>query len=79
MLNFEVAFEHLLRWEGGYVDDPDDLGGETKYGITKRRYPDLDIGALTAEEARRIYRRDFFDELNLGLLPERLQYIMFDG
>ena len=79
MIDFEAAFEHLLRWEGGYVNDPDDLGGETKYGITKRRYPRLDIRNLTIEDARAIYRRDFFDELNLGLLPERHQYNMFDG
>ena len=79
MIDFAAAFNHLLRWEGGYVNDPDDLGGETKYGITKRRYPRLDIRNLTIEEARAIYRRDFFDALKLGLLPERLQYIMFDG
>ncbi len=79
MINFEQAFAHLLRWEGGYVNDPDDLGGETKYGITKRRYPRLDIKRLTVADARRIYKKDFFDDLKLGLLPDQLQYLMFDG
>ena len=79
MTNFDVAFDHLLRWEGGYVNTPDDLGGETKYGLTKRRYPDLDIAAPTIEEARAMYRRDFFDGLNLGRLPDRHQYSLFEA
>lgn len=59
---FERAVELVLRHEGGYVNDPDDPGGETKFGISKRSYPDLDIRALTEEQAREIYRRDWWDE-----------------
>lgn len=33
---FEKAIEHTLRFEGGYVNDPDDPGGATKYGISLR-------------------------------------------
>lgn len=57
---FDIIINIILRHEGGYVNDPDDLGGETKYGITKRRYPNLDIKNLTKREAIEIYRRDFF-------------------
>ena len=35
--------DRLIEREGGYVNHPRDPGGETKYGITKRTYPDLDI------------------------------------
>jgi lysozyme family protein len=78
-MNFDSAIKHVLRWEGEYVNDKDDLGGETKYGITKRRYPNLNIADLTVEEAVAIYRRDFYEELNINLLPKHLQYIVFDG
>ena len=33
---FEEAFEDLLGIEGGFVDDPVDRGGTTKYGISLR-------------------------------------------
>jgi len=36
---FLKAVEMVLAHEGGYVNDPNDPGGETKYGISKRSYP----------------------------------------
>jgi len=61
MGNFDTAIKHVLEHEGGYVNDPDDPGGETNYGISKRSYPDLDITNLTQAQAIEIYRRDFWD------------------
>src|SRR5690606_38914271 len=55
------AVEMVLRHEGGYVYDPADPGGETKYGISKRSYPQLDIRNLIREQAIEIYRRDWWD------------------
>ena len=52
---FERAFSYVLQNEGVYVNDLDDIGGETKYGISKRSYPNLDIKNLTLEEAQKIY------------------------
>ena len=49
---FDEIIEKVLEHEGGYVNDPDDLGGETKYGITKRFYPDVDIKNLTIDGAK---------------------------
>jgi lysozyme family protein len=46
---FDKAIEIILKHEGGYVNDPDDPGGETKFGITKRNYPTLNIKSLTVE------------------------------
>ena len=48
-MNFNKIIEKVLEHEGGYVNDPTDLGGETKYGITKRFYPDVDIKNLTKD------------------------------
>jgi len=57
--NFERCIAFVLRHEGGYVNDPRDPGGETKYGISKRAYPGLDIKNLTEEQAKEIYRQDY--------------------
>lgn len=57
---FRYAVEVVLRHEGGYVNDPDDPGGETKYGISKRSYPNLDIKRLTREKAAEIYYVDWW-------------------
>ena len=51
-MSFETAFRFTLGHEGGYVDDPRDPGLETKYGISKRSYPAVDIKALTLEQAK---------------------------
>lgn len=65
--NFLKAFAFALKWEvgadlknGGYTNDPQDPGGETKWGISKRSYPRLDIPALTLDAAREIYFRDYW-------------------
>jgi lysozyme family protein len=60
MANFELAIPTVLTNEGGYVNDPDDPGGETNFGISKRSYPSLDIKHLTVEDATAIYLRYFW-------------------
>ena len=58
MANIEPAAKKTLSLEGNYVNDFGDYGGETKFGITKRYYPNVDIANLTIEEAKAIYKRD---------------------
>ena len=60
------------------VDNNQDLGGETNYGIAKRFYPDVDIKNLTKDEAKDIYRRDYWDRNKIEDLPEELRHIFFD-
>lgn len=60
MATFEVAIDELLLQEGGYVNDPQDRGGETKYGISKKSFPHVDIASLTVEEAKNIYRQVYW-------------------
>ena len=57
MAHFERAIDKTLAWEGGYVNDPKDPGGETKYGISKRAHPDVDIKNLSREKACAIYKK----------------------
>lgn len=71
MANFEPAANKTLNIEGNYVNDPGDYGGETKFGITKRWYPDVDIANLTVEQAKAIYKRDFWNKLRLDYLQSQ--------
>lgn len=57
---FERLIGFVLEHEGGYVNDPDDPGGETKYGVSKKSYPHADIASLTIEQAKDIYYEDWW-------------------
>jgi lysozyme family protein len=63
---FNNLIDKVLLHEGGYVCDPADPGGETKYGISKRTYPNLDIKNLTVEDAKDIYYHDWWTPLKCG-------------
>lgn len=76
---FDRAFEAVIGHEGGYVNNPKDPGGETKYGITKRTYPGVDIRNLTLEGAKAIYLRDFWTPLRCEEMPYRTAQNVFDG
>lgn len=82
-MDSKTAFEHavdiILDLEGGYVNDPDDPGGETRFGISKRRYPHLDIPNLTRERAIQIYFCDYWDHYRCPEMPWRLGMAVFDG
>tara|TARA_R100000908_G_C3687869_1_gene103589 strand:- start:135 stop:608 length:474 start_codon:yes stop_codon:yes gene_type:complete len=78
MKTFDEIIEQVLEHEGGYVNDPKDLGGETKYGITKRFYPELNIKELTIEKAKQIYKDDYWDKNRVESLPQELWHIFFD-
>ena len=78
MSKFDEIIEGVLKHEGGYVNDPTDLGGETNFGITKRFYPDVDIKNLTEEGAKEIYKKDYWDKNKVDDLPDDLKHIYFD-
>jgi lysozyme family protein len=75
---FPAAVAHLLAVEGGYVDDPADAGGATKYGITTgtlSRWRGYSVSremvqALTREEASQIYREWFWRPLGCDRLTQ---------
>ncbi len=66
---FEQAVAEVLAWEGGFVNDPHDPGGATKYGISQRQYPDLQIHTLTVADAVALYHRDWWTRYGYGQLP----------
>lgn len=79
MRNFERAMTFVLTWEGEYVNDPKDPGGETKYGISQRRFPDLNIKDLTLEHAKQLYKAYYWKEGNCCDLAHPLDIIHFDA
>jgi len=75
---FDLAFDRLMGHEGGYVNNPADPGGETNWGISKRSYPDVDIKNLTRDQAKEIYRRDFWDSGQMDQFDPAVAYQTFD-
>jgi len=78
LTTFDEIIEITLEHEGGYVNDPNDLGGETHFGIAKRFYPDVDIKNLTKEGAKEIYKKDYWDRNKVDELPDHLKHFFFD-
>jgi lysozyme family protein len=76
--DFRKALQFVLQWEGGYVIDPDDPGGETKWGISKRAHPDLDIALLTPEIAAEIYAKEYWDALGCDGIDFPYNVAVFD-
>lgn len=79
--NFNRAFEEVISIEGGYVNNPKDPGGETKFGISKRAFPNIDIKSLTLNEAKSIYWENYWsnDRLNLDMIDDYcIQLELFD-
>ena len=78
LTQFDDIIEVVLKHEGGYVNDPDDPGGETNFGIAKRSHPNVDIKNLTKDGAKEIYKEHYWDGNKVESLPENLRHIAFD-
>ena len=91
MLSVEQIADEIVAREGGYVNDPDDPGGATNFGVTihtmRRLGLDLDgDGRVTAQDVRRLSRdqaraifvKHYFEEPGIATLPEALQPSVFD-
>jgi len=78
-MTFDQAFEKLIGHEGGYVNHPNDPGGETKYGISKRAYPNVDIKNLSLDQAMRIYKTDYWIGAGCQDVDPVLAFHLFDA
>jgi len=83
-VSFEKAIALVLKREGGYLSPEEalrigDRGGETKYGISKRAYPEVDIKNLTKEQATEIYRKDYWEQVHGDAMPWPLSFFVFDS
>lgn len=84
--NFEKAVDHILEFEGGYVDHPDDPGGATNLGITRatlarfrgRPVSKAEVRALDRDTAAEIYRHLYWDALRCEAMPGGIDLALFD-
>lgn len=67
------------RRKVGYVNDPHDKGGETKYGIAKNANPNLNISQLNLEDAMSAYHDRYWTAGACDVLSYPLNYLHFDG
>lgn len=81
-MEFNEAIKHILKSEGGYVNDPDDMGGETNYGITKRvaiaHGYDGDMKSIPMSLVNDIYKKSYWDKSHCNELPAKVRLIHFD-
>lgn len=77
MAVFSEAIPIVLKNEGDYINDPADPGGETRYGLSKASYPEVDLKTLTVEEATAIYLRDFWKFT--GIVDQAVATKLFDA
>jgi len=90
MKNYDDAFEFVIGAEGGFTADPNDRGNwdtgiigqgnlkGTKYGISAMSYPHLDIEHLEIDDAKAIYRNDYWLPLGCNYISYPKALVIFD-
>ncbi len=83
MTSFDDAFQALLGNEGGYVDNPADPGGATRWGITQRvarkgGYQG-DMRTLPVETAKKIAKAFYWDPLHCDEYDPRIAFQLLDA
>ena len=91
MTSVDEIAKAIIAREGGYVNDKDDPGGATKYGVTigtlKRLGIDVtgdgavnvaDVKALSRDQAKDIFLKEYYERPRIGELPEALRASVFD-
>lgn len=91
MQTVEQIAQEIVAREGGYVDDPDDPGGATNFGVTihtmRRLGLDLtrdgvvdalDVRALTRDQAVTLFIDHYYQRPGIARLPESLHASVFD-
>ena len=86
MADFNKSMVTILEHEGGYVNNPNDPGGATNYGISMRFLADQqnmgdfdgdgdldieDIKNMTVEQATEVYRTCWWDKYNYGAIVDQ--------
>ena len=86
LVNWEKSLKLVLKHEGGFVDHPDDPGGVTNLGVTKKTYENhmckhvsVDhMRNLTVFDVTPIYKKGYWDKIKGDELPCGIDYLVFD-
>ena len=84
--NFDKCLQLVLKHEGGYVNHPNDPGGMTNYGVTKKVYEkylgkevtETDMKDMSLEHVGEIYKKKYWDKVRGDDLPSGLDWAVFD-
>lgn len=84
--NFEASLALILKVEAGFSNNPEDPGGMTNLGVTKRTWEafvghpvtEADMRALTPEQVRTLYKQMFWDAVKGDELPLGIDYATAD-
>lgn len=88
MSRIDECLKFTLKWEGGYVNDPDDPGGATNYGVIQETYDKYRDGKglekqsvkkISKEEYTEIYRKSYWNAVKADKIPAPLDLVMFDS
>ncbi|HQJ93174.1 MAG TPA: glycosyl hydrolase 108 family protein, partial [Clostridia bacterium] len=84
---FKKILQFTLKWEGGFVDDPDDPGGRTNYGITQATFDayrkskgldKIDVKNISPGEVELIYFKNYWIPAQCPRMVDSLAYVIFD-
>ena len=85
--SFAASLPFVLRWEGGFVNHPDDPGGATNRGVTQKVYdawraaqgqPKQDVRNLADAEMQSIYEANYWRAARCDALERKLDVVQFD-
>lgn len=86
--NFDRSLSRVLKSEGGYVNHPQDPGGETNFGVTQRVYDAYrsrlglkraSVRYISKTEVAQIYRDSYWALAKCDQLPDGVDFVVFDG
>lgn len=84
---FQKALSFVLKWEGGYVNDPNDKGGATNKGITQSTYNSwlrskgrnlIDVKVISDKDVRDIYYYNYWLKAGCDKMTEKFAILSFD-
>lgn len=91
---FERVHAHVAKWEGGFFEHPADPGGATMYGVSLMFLKSLnlvegdidgdgdidrdDVLKITKDDAKRIFRRHFWEVQRAAELPPLVAMCFYD-
>jgi len=77
-MTFEDCIDVILHFEGGLVNHPNDPGKITNFGISQKAYPHINIENLTVDQAKNIYKIDYWDRIQANAMPPAFRLMVFD-
>lgn len=84
---FKKALKFVLKWEGGYANNPNDKGGATNKGITQSTYnnwrtakklPARNVQYITDAEVEQIYYQNYWIKAGCDKMSSKFAILAFD-